>query len=179
VTTDRLRELYALSDIFVLPSGAEGFGIVYLEAMAFAKPVIAADAGGAPFVVRPGASGILVTYGDAAGLARSIETLIQDPDAARALGSRGRAFLERNFSFEQMVRRTRSLLLAWGAVLALVAMPLLKAQTPPSIKRRRRGEQAPHRPAYPRRDLRHQAQLQALDVLLNRSGGKDLVDGQS
>jgi glycosyltransferase involved in cell wall biosynthesis len=109
VTSDRLRDLYALSDIFVLPSGAEGFGIVYLEALAFAKPVIAADAGGAPFVVRPGASGVLVNYGDAAGLARSIETLIDDPDAARALGSRGRAFLERNFSFEHMVRRTRSL----------------------------------------------------------------------
>jgi glycosyltransferase involved in cell wall biosynthesis len=109
VTNDRLRELYAFSDIFVLPSGAEGFGIVYLEALAFAKPVIAADAGGAPFVVRPGASGVLVNYGDAAALARSIETLIQDPEAARALGSRGRACLERNFSFEQMVRRTRVL----------------------------------------------------------------------
>ena len=91
-----LRSCYSACDIFLLPSAGEGFGIVYLEAMAFAKPVIAADSAGAPFVVRPGVSGVLVAYGDPRSLASAVAKLAGDPDGARhvvvgeLLGSVGR-----------------------------------------------------------------------------------------
>jgi asparagine synthase (glutamine-hydrolysing) len=102
-----LRSLYAACDIFVLPSTHEGFGIVYLEAMAFAKPVIAADAAGAPFAVRPGISGVLVPPGDPVRLADAVRALVRDPEGARSLGTRGRQFLLDNFSFRQMTERVR------------------------------------------------------------------------
>ena len=105
-----LRGFYAGCDLFVLPSGGEGFGIVYLEAMAFGKPVIAADAAGAPFVVRPGVSGFLVPYGDPHRLAGCIAEAIRSPEEARRLGLASRQFVEETFSFEAMVRRTGALL---------------------------------------------------------------------
>ena len=110
VDADTLRGFYAGCDVFVLPSRGEGFGIVYLEAMAFGKPVIAADAAGAPFVVRPGVSGFLVPYGDPHRLAGCMAEAIRSPEQARLVGLRGRAFVEETFSFEAMVRRTRAIL---------------------------------------------------------------------
>jgi glycosyltransferase involved in cell wall biosynthesis len=107
---EALRRLYAACDVFVLPSAGEGFGIVYLEALAHAKPVVAADAGGAPFVVRPGQSGWLVPYGDPARLAACVAEIAARPDEARAVALRGRRMLEREFTFEHLVGVTARLL---------------------------------------------------------------------
>ncbi len=111
----RVRALYAAADVFVLPSRAEGFGIVYLEALAHARPVVAADAAGAPFVVRPGESGYLVPYGDPEALAACLARLLAHPDEARGVGASGRRLLERSFTFEALVERTRALLAGRGA----------------------------------------------------------------
>jgi phosphatidylinositol alpha-1,6-mannosyltransferase len=110
VDPDRLRGLYAGCDLFVLPSRGEGFGIVFLEAMAFGKPVVAADAAGAPFVVRPDVSGFLVPYGNPSKLARCIEERVSSPEQARLIGLRGRRFVEETFSFDATVRRTREIM---------------------------------------------------------------------
>jgi len=105
-----LGALYGRADLFVLPSGSEGFGLVYLEAMAHERPVVAADAGGTPFVVRPGVSGVLVPFGDAEALAGALSSLIADPHQARALGRSGRKFLLDNFTFQHLLERTALLL---------------------------------------------------------------------
>jgi asparagine synthase (glutamine-hydrolysing) len=105
-----LRRCYAGCDVFLLPSAAEGFGIVYLEAMAFARPVIAASSGGAPHVVRADVNGLLVPYGDADRLAQAVGALVQDPEQARVLGERGRRLVESCFSFEELTRRTLAIL---------------------------------------------------------------------
>jgi glycosyltransferase involved in cell wall biosynthesis len=105
---EALKTCYRRCDVFILPSAQEGFGIVYLEAMAYAKPVVAADAGGAPFVVRPGISGSLVPYGDPAALASCLKRLVSDPQASRDLGMRARAFLQQTFSSEQYVSSTEN-----------------------------------------------------------------------
>jgi glycosyltransferase involved in cell wall biosynthesis len=110
VSDAELRQCYAACDVFVLPSGREGFGLVYLEAMAHARPVVAADAGGTPFVVRPGVSGELVPYGDPERLAQCLARLARDPEGARRLGLAGRRFLEQTFTFEHLVERTREIL---------------------------------------------------------------------
>jgi glycosyltransferase involved in cell wall biosynthesis len=110
----RLRELYAGCDVFVLPSGGEGFGIVYLEAMSFARPCVAADAGGAPHVVREGVSGWLVPYARPDLLADRLRSLSADPGATRRVGLRARRMVEAEFSFAAMVERARALFEAAG-----------------------------------------------------------------
>ena len=100
---------YAQCDLFVLPSTGEGFGIVYLEALAHAKPVIAADAGGAPFVVRPGVSGFLVPPRDPEALAACIAGRVQDPEGSRRVGASGRELVLREFSFPVFLERIRQL----------------------------------------------------------------------
>lgn len=109
-----LRAFYAACDAFVLPSGAEGFGIVYLEACAYAKPVIAADAGGTPFVVRHGETGFLVPFRDPQGLASAVAALTTRPDEARRIGLAGREQVLRQFSFDALARRTAQLLASDG-----------------------------------------------------------------
>jgi phosphatidyl-myo-inositol dimannoside synthase len=71
--------------IFALPSEKEGFGLVYLEAMAFGKACVGARAGGVPEVITPDA-GLLCDYGDVAGLARTCAAALErewDPAAIR------------------------------------------------------------------------------------------------
>jgi glycosyltransferase involved in cell wall biosynthesis len=76
----RLRELYAASDLFVLPSRYEGFGMAYAEAIAHGLPVIGTTAGAIPDTV-PAEAGVLVPPGDAASLAAVLRQLIENRDA--------------------------------------------------------------------------------------------------
>jgi phosphatidyl-myo-inositol dimannoside synthase len=108
---DLLRE-YEHCDVFVLPSTGEGFGFVFLEAMAFAKAVVAFAVGGPLDIVDDGKTGRLVhAHGE---LAAALSELLLDPDVAKAMGTRGRARLEELFSFERYVQRWRELLHGLG-----------------------------------------------------------------
>lgn len=110
VDDPELVELYKSCELFILPSAQEGFGLVFIEAMAAGKPVIAARAGAVPEVVVDGQTGVLVEYGDQAALADAIAHLCADPELCRRLGSAGRErFLER-FSFERVMARFDELL---------------------------------------------------------------------
>lgn len=90
-----LLERYRRSAIFCLPSRQEGFGIVFLEAMACGKPVIAARAAAVPETVAEGETGLLVDPEDPTALAHAIEGLLRDPDLRRAMGKAGRRRVER------------------------------------------------------------------------------------
>jgi glycosyltransferase involved in cell wall biosynthesis len=80
------------ADLFVLPSLAEPFGLVLLEAMSLAKPVVATDSGGPTEIVRHEETGLLVPPGDSAALAESIIRLTDSPDLAGQMeGRAGRA----------------------------------------------------------------------------------------
>ena len=78
------------SAVIVVPSLGEGFGMVALEAMERSRPVIAAEIGGLGELVEHGVTGLLVTPGDADGLAAAIVRLAGDLDLARRLGEAGR-----------------------------------------------------------------------------------------
>jgi glycosyltransferase involved in cell wall biosynthesis len=104
---DELERAYAECDIFVLPSKKEGLGIVYLEAMAHAKAVVAAGVGGVPDVVVDGETGLLIDYDDTAALAQALLTLLADSDLRRRLGDAGLERLRTHFSYEQFTRRLR------------------------------------------------------------------------
>ena len=80
---------YAASDVTVLPSYYESFGMVALEAMACGSPVIASRVGGLVTTVRDGVTGFLVPDGDVGALAERIETLVADPELRWRLGREG------------------------------------------------------------------------------------------
>ena len=79
-----LAHEYAACDLFALPSAKEGFGLVYLEAMSYGKPCLAARAGGAPEVVNRDV-GVLVDYGDSDQIAAALHELIRHPRSASAI----------------------------------------------------------------------------------------------
>lgn len=92
----------ASATVFALPSDEEPFGLVFAEAMAMRKPVVALDNGGTPEVVDHGRSGLLSAPGDQRGLASNILTLLRDPELARRMGDYGRAQVEARFTADRM-----------------------------------------------------------------------------
>ncbi len=108
LTDDELAERYRRCAIFVLPSGQEGFGIVFLEAMRFSRPCIGGAAGGTPDVIQHGTTGLLVPFGDAAALESSIDRLLGDPALRRSLGRAGRVRLDAEFVFSRFRQRVRN-----------------------------------------------------------------------
>ncbi len=83
--------LFAGCTIFVLPSRHEPFGIVNLEAMALARPIVASRVGGVPEIVSDDENGMLVPPGDAEALADALARLLADEAWRRRLGDAGRA----------------------------------------------------------------------------------------
>ena len=83
------RDLLAAMTLLTLPSRTDSFGIVLLEAWTYAKPVIAAQAGGLPAVVDDGENGRLVPFGDIVALADAIAEILDDPDSAQFWGKNG------------------------------------------------------------------------------------------
>lgn len=102
-----LVALYQQCEAFVLPSGKEGFGIVFLEAMFFGAPVIAAREKGALDVVLDGVTGISVRFGDAIAVKNAIESLLSNPALRDLLRSNGRALVTESgpFTFACFARR--------------------------------------------------------------------------
>ncbi|MFX1519413.1 MAG: glycosyltransferase family 4 protein [Promethearchaeota archaeon] len=94
-------QAYASCDVFVLPSGYEGFGQVLVEAMAQGKPIVATNAGSIPNVVTNRKEGFLVNYGDHRDLASRIKQLLLSPELARALGNEGRK-KAREYTYEEL-----------------------------------------------------------------------------
>jgi len=101
-------DLLDASEVLVLPSRSDSFGIVFLEAWFYSKPVVGARAGGIPGVIRDGIDGFLVPFGDAKELALAIKKLLEDRELARKLGEAGRERVLADFTWDrkyEVVRR--------------------------------------------------------------------------
>ncbi len=103
------RDLLAACDVFAMPSRTDSFGIVYLEAWLYEKPVIGADAGGVPEVIDADQNGFLVKFGDVETLAARILQLLDDPELARKFGENGRAKVLRELTWEIQHAKLRAL----------------------------------------------------------------------
>ena len=117
VTQDELMSSYAHCTLFALPSGGEGFGLVFLEAMACGKPVIGGAHGGTPEIIEDGVSGILAPHGDWDALQRALESLLADPVRAAKMGERGRIRVQQEYRFGTFAARLNQLL---DEVLAII-----------------------------------------------------------
>lgn len=106
IDEERKWRLLAACDVMALPSVAEAFGVVFLEAWSLGKPVIGARAGATPWLISDGLDGLLVDPGDTAQLAAALERLVMDPDLARWLGRNGRVKTEERYSLKTVARLT-------------------------------------------------------------------------
>ncbi|MGY1624107.1 glycosyltransferase family 4 protein [Geodermatophilus sp. SYSU D00965] len=118
VPPDRLPAHYAAGDVFAMPCrtrrgglDVEGLGMVYLEAAACGRPVVAGTSGGAPETVREGVTGhVVADPRSPEGVAATIAGLLDDPDRARRMGAAGRAWVEERWSWKTIADTFAALL---------------------------------------------------------------------
>jgi phosphatidylinositol alpha-1,6-mannosyltransferase len=108
---------YAAGDVFSMPCrtrrgglDVEGLGIVYLEASAAGLPVVGGDSGGAPDAILAGETGYVVGGRDVAALSGHLIALLSDPAGAKAMGEKGRAWVERDWNWDLTASRLRALI---------------------------------------------------------------------
>jgi phosphatidylinositol alpha-1,6-mannosyltransferase len=110
VSRAELDGLYDRAAVFAMPSRSEGFGLVYLEAMAHYLPCLGSVHGAAGEIVLNRETGLLVDTADRHETVRAIVDLLADPELRRRMGRAGHDRWRRVFSFERFRDRTVSLL---------------------------------------------------------------------
>jgi phosphatidyl-myo-inositol dimannoside synthase len=90
---------YKHADVFALPSTGEGFGIVFVEAMAFAKPVLGAACGGSTDIIEDGCNGLLVPPHDFGALVEALRRLLADAGLRERLGRQGAEMVRNQYQF--------------------------------------------------------------------------------
>ena len=116
VSEDEKLECYDRCDVFAMPNrtergDVEGFGIVFLEASAFGKPVIGGRSGGAVDAIVDGETGLLVDPNSVGEIARTVAELLEDGDKSKRLGTNGRMRVESDLSWTSCARSLRSIIL--------------------------------------------------------------------
>jgi phosphatidylinositol alpha-1,6-mannosyltransferase len=108
---------YDAGEVFAMPCrtrrgglDVEGLGIVYLEASATGLPVVAGRSGGAPDAVLAGETGQVVDGRDVSAVASSLVALLRDPMAVKEMGAAGRAWVEREWTWDAAAARLSDLL---------------------------------------------------------------------
>jgi len=133
--SSNLWEYYAASDIFVLPTIYEPFGLVIVEAMASGLPVITSRVAGAADLITDGVNGLLLRApSDVHGLAAKIELLLSNAGLRKAMGERARETAEKS-SWDQVAQKT---LKVYNTVLNRPDLERLRLSVPERPQRDRR-----------------------------------------
>ena len=101
LTHAQVMEYMSVADVFVLPSWEEGFGVVYIEAMAHGVPVIACQGQGIADVIVDGENGILVEPQSVESLVAALEKLLSNRNWAQKLGVRGQEYVSTHLTWEE------------------------------------------------------------------------------
>jgi phosphatidyl-myo-inositol dimannoside synthase len=108
VSEGDLPRYYRAGNVFAMPCRSrlgglevEGWGNVFVEAAACARPVVVGDSGGARESLVPGETGLLVNGADVAEVAGAVGSLLADPERADAMGRAGRERVERAFGWSR------------------------------------------------------------------------------
>jgi glycosyltransferase involved in cell wall biosynthesis len=110
--SDELVDLYNDADVFVLPTRADTYSMVALEAMAMGLPVVISDVGGIADIVVEGETGYLLPVDDRSRLRERLRALRADRPLRLSMGSKGRARVEQRFNLEHHVSTVLELLFA-------------------------------------------------------------------
>jgi len=119
VSPEELNVCYDRCCIFAMPARTdlderaprgEGFGIVFLEAMAHGKPVVGPRVGAPAEFIRSGEHGLLVDPVNPGEIAAALVELLEDPARARRMGAAGKEWVAREFSFDRFCERLRDAL---------------------------------------------------------------------
>ncbi len=110
LSREQIVACYSRAEIFALPSSGEGFGLVFLEAMALGKPVVGGNHGGIPDIIEDGVSGFLVTHGDDTQITSKLALLLRDGAMRAEMGRRARDTVMRKFTFDRFEAGLRDLL---------------------------------------------------------------------
>jgi glycosyltransferase involved in cell wall biosynthesis len=102
---DKMPEEYSVADLFIFPSRRESFGLVLAEAMASGLPVVSTTAGAIPEVVENGVTGILVPPEDSIKLANAVINLLDDPEAMRLMGVKGKERVIKCFTWDKVASK--------------------------------------------------------------------------
>lgn len=97
-----VQNILAASDLYAMPTFEEPFGLVFLEAMAMKKPIVAVESGAVPEVVEHGKSGLLSPLNDSSQLAENMISLLNDPALRTQMGNYGRQRVEAYFNAQRM-----------------------------------------------------------------------------
>lgn len=100
-----IPDLMSTADVFVLPSVAEAFGVVFAEAIYMGTPIVATKIGGIPEVVTDGVDGILIPPADSDALAKTMTDLLEHPEKLKSLAGSGKQKVIERFEFEDMTRK--------------------------------------------------------------------------
>lgn len=106
VSEQEKRDALAACNMLVMPSRTDSFGIVYLEAWLYQKPVIGARTWGVMDVISAGEDGLLVPFGDVPALSEAIAYLLEHPEEAQAMGKQGQKKVMREHTWERKLRLT-------------------------------------------------------------------------
>lgn len=98
-------EAYQASDLFLMPSTAEAFGVMAIEAMACAKPTIVFEGTSLPEVVFAPQGGISVPQGDSSALAAAMDNLIENPEVRQTIGAQARQLAVEHYNWNTHVSR--------------------------------------------------------------------------
>ncbi|HZP34542.1 MAG TPA: glycosyltransferase family 4 protein [Candidatus Acidoferrales bacterium] len=99
IVHDQLPNAYDACEIFAMPSRGEGFGLVFIEAMARARPAIGGAHGGTPDVIDDGKTGFLVSYGDVNQLVDRLKRLLASERLRREMGVAALDKVKHEFTF--------------------------------------------------------------------------------
>lgn len=99
----RVADFYKKTDVIVVPSRQESFGVTAVEGSACARPIIASRVGGLPEVVLDGETGIMAEPGDIESLVQAMERLIHNPEERAKMGKAGREFVLKHYDWQRNV----------------------------------------------------------------------------
>ncbi len=114
LTPDNLKGYYDVkkiaafneTDVFLMPSRSDAYGIAFLEAWASGKPVIGANIGATPEVIRDKIDGLLVGFDDYVDIADKVVMLLKKKRLSKNLGLEGRNKVQKNFSWDMIAEKT-------------------------------------------------------------------------
>ncbi len=107
VPLEELPGYFTEASIFCMPTKLEPFGIVYVEAMNYALPVVGTNVGGVSDMIEPGVNGMLVEPGDVDALARALDDLLQDSEMSQRFGQASKRLAEERYTWDRVAARFR------------------------------------------------------------------------